>query len=412
VFVFLVLSTAAWAWQEPQAKPQPDLSDQVRQRMAANLAGLPNYTCLETIDRTLRRQPAKKVLFRDRIRMEVAFIAASEMFSWPGAADFEADLLDQLPPTGASGAGGFGGWTRSLFGPSAPGLAVGGECMVEGRRGLKYNFSVPVEASKYAVTFGGRAALLPYNGYLCVDADASQIMELAVHAEQVPQPVATMSETIHYGRTRIGAADFLLPMDHELTVTDLEGKENRSFTHFTACREYTAESSIVFDTEHRAAAPPPTKVEELHLPDGIQLELLLETPINSEESAVGDPIAARLDRAVNFSGVAIPKGATVSGRIVGLEQYLEPEGYFIVSLEFTSLTFGDKRAQFHARLVGPRPHEDRRLEINGVNMEHSMPNGLDILDSAPGAGVFRVQAGKLRLSRGLHMTWKTESGKQ
>jgi hypothetical protein len=178
-FVFLVLSTAAWAWQEPNAKPQPDLSRQIRQRMAANLAGLPNYTCLETIDRALHRQPAKKLLFRDRIRMEVAFIAASEMFSWPGAAHFEADLLDQLPPTGASGAGGFGGWTRSLFGPSAPDLAGGGECMVEGRRGLKYNFSVPVEASKYAVTSGGRAALLPYKGYLCVDADALQIMELA-----------------------------------------------------------------------------------------------------------------------------------------------------------------------------------------------------------------------------------------
>jgi hypothetical protein len=102
VFVFLVLSIAAWAWQEPNAKPQPDLSLQMRQRMAANLAGLKNYTCLETIDRNLR-QSAKKLLFRDRIRMEVAFIAASEMFSWPGAAGFEADLLDRLPPTGASG---------------------------------------------------------------------------------------------------------------------------------------------------------------------------------------------------------------------------------------------------------------------------------------------------------------------
>jgi hypothetical protein len=221
--------------------------------------------------------------------------------------------------------------------------------------------------------------------------------------------VATLSETIHYGRARIGEADFLLPLDHELTVTDLEGKENRSFTRFTACRGYTAESSIAFDTEHRAAAVPPAKVEEWHLPDGVQLELLLETPIRSEESAVGDAITARLDRAINSSGVAIPKGATVSGRIVGLEQYFEPEDYFIVSLEFTSLTFGDKRAQFRARLVGPRLHEDRRLEINGVNMEHSIPSGLDILDSVPGAGVFCVPAGKLRLGRGLQMTWKTTS---
>jgi hypothetical protein len=42
-------------------------------------------------------------------------------------------------------------------------------------------------------------------------------------------------------------------------------------------------------------------------------------------------------------------------------------------------------------------------------MDHPIPSGLDILDSAPATGVFRVLAGKLRLSRGLQMTWKTIS---
>jgi hypothetical protein len=78
------------------------------------------------------------------IRMEVAFVKASEMFSWPGAADFETNILEKLPPTGA---GGFGGWTRSLFGQTP---AHGDECTVEGRHGLGYNFSVPAESSNYA----------------------------------------------------------------------------------------------------------------------------------------------------------------------------------------------------------------------------------------------------------------------
>jgi len=407
VLIFVAISSTAWGWQEPQADLQLALSGQIRQRMAANLAGLPNYTCLETIDRAVRRQSGKKLLFRDRIHMEVAFIEAREMFSWPGAGDFEADLLEKVPQIGARGAGGFGGWTRSLFGSSAPGLTGGGECMVEGRRGLRYNFSVPVAASKYAVLSGGRAAVMPYKGYLCVDADALQIMELAVQAEELPPPVAAMSETIHYGRTRIGASEFLLPTDHELTVTDLEGKENRSLTHFTACREFTAESSIAFDTEHRAAAVPETKVGELRLPDGVQLDLELETPIRSEDSAVGDPIAARLNRAIHLSGVAIPKGATVSGRIAGLEQYFEPEDYFIVGLEFTSLIIGDKRAQFRAELVGPLPHEDGRVDLTGVNREPTTSSGLDIVDAA--SGEFRVRGGRLRLTRGQRMVWKTWS---
>lgn len=409
VFVFLVLSIPVWAWQEPQANPQLALSSQIRQRMAANLASLPNYTCLESIDRTVRRQSAKKLLFRDRIHIEVAFIEANEMFSWPGAADFEPDIFQKLPEVGASGAGGFGGWTRSLFGPSGPSLVSAGECMVEGRRGLRYNFSVPLLSSNYAITFQGRETVLPYTGYLCVEPDALEIMLLEVHAEQTPQPVAAMSETIHYRRTRIGTADFLLPQDHELNVTDLEGTENRNLTRFTACRGYTAESSIAFDTEHAAAPVTQTKTEELHLPAGITLELNLDTPIAYEESAVGDPIAAKLSRSVEFSGVSIPKGAAVSGRILGLEQYFEPEDYFLVSLEFTSLTFGGKRALFRAKLVGPRLHQDRRLDVTGTNMEPSDPSGLDIEDSAPGAGVFRVRGGKLRLSRGLRTIWKTQS---
>lgn len=418
-FFFLILSTPAWAWQAPQANPQLALSSEIRQRMAANLATLPNYTCLETIDRTVRRKAAKKLLFRDRIHIEVAFIEGGEMFSWPGAASFEPDLRQKLPEAGASGAGAFGGWTRNLFGPSGPSFVRAGECMVEGRRGVGYNFSVPVLSSNYAFEFGSHKAILPYSGSVCVDPDAFEIMLLEIRAEQTPPPVAAMSETIHYARTRIGAADFLLPQDHELTVTDLEGKENRNLTRFTACREYTTESSISFDTERTAPTVPRAKVEELHVPAGISLDLKLETPIAFEESAVGDPIAARLNRAVNSPGVSIPKGATVSGRIRGLEQYFEPENYFIVSLEFSSLTFGGKRALFRAELVGPRLREDRRLELRGMPTESgisapaslSAPAGLDIEDSSPGTGAFRVREGRLRLSRGLRMIWKTQSGK-
>ena len=51
------------------------------------------------------------------------------------------------------------------------------------------------------------------------------------------------------------------------------------------------------------------------------MDLKLETPITSEDSAVGDPVTAQLNRAIEVSGVSIPKGATVDGRIKALEQY-------------------------------------------------------------------------------------------
>jgi hypothetical protein len=393
---------------------------QARQRMAANLASLPNYTCLEGIDRSVRRVANQKLMFRDRIHLEVAFIEANEMFSWPGSGSFESDLLEQIPQVGASGAGGFGGWTRTLFGPSAPDFTYAGECMVEGRRGSRYTFRVPAKSSAYEVRSERGVAMSPYSGSVCIDPGSLDVMLLEITTGQTPPPVGSISESIHYGRARIGTADFLLPRDHELIVTDLEGNENRNLTRFTSCREYASQSSISFDMEHPAASGPQVKVEELQIPPGISMELKLETPITFEESAVGDPITARLDRAIKESGVSIPKGATVSGRIRGLEQYFEPEKYFLVSMEFSSLTFGDNRARFRALLLGPRLQGQKRLDSSGMAAEsdvatpgapHSEAGGFDIDPSSPSPGAFRVWGGRLRLSRGLRMIWQTESEK-
>lgn len=404
-------------WPTPQTEPQTALIHRAGQRMSANLASLPNYTCVERIERSVRRRADQKLLFRDRIHLEVAFIEANEMFSWAGSDRFAPDLLEQLPQAGASSAGSFGGWTRALFGPSAPDFVYAGECTVEGHGGSKYTFHVSAESSNYEVGAGGQGAKAPYSGSVCIDPGSSDIMLLEIRADQTPPPIVAISESIHYARDRIGSADFLLPQDDDLTVSDQEGSESRNLTQFTACREYTTQSSISFDTEHAAAPAPQTKVEEIHLPGGISLDLKLETPVTSEESAVGDPITARLDHAIKRPGVLIPKGAIVSGRIRGLEEYLEPEKSFLVILEFSSVTFSDKRALFRARLVGPRPQTLTRLDSSGMAQESGIAvpgsivrsgSGFDIDDSSPGSGTFRVHGGSLRLNRGLYMIWETQ----
>ena len=133
----------------------------------------------------------------------------------------------------------------------------------------------------------------------------------------------------------------------------------------------------------------------------------------SEDFAVGDPITARLNRAIGASGVFIPKGATLSGRVWELEQYYRPEKAFVVGLEFSSLTFAGGRALFHARLVGPRLAIKKRLDSNAMGMEttataHTEETGLEIDDSSP-RGTFRVWGGSLRLTRGFHIILETQN---
>ena len=404
--LLLFLSISTRAWQEPQ----PGLVGRVRQRMTENLARLPNYTCLETIERSVHRQVKEKLVFRDRIHFEVGFIEAREMFAWPGSSHFEPDFLQQIPQAGVSGIGSFGGWTHTLFGPSAPSFNYAGECAADGRRGFRYNFRVPLSSSAYEIRFEGHAARSAYAGSLCLDPDALDVMVLEVRAEQIPLLVAAVSDVIHYGRIRIGSGEFLLPQQDELTMTDIEGNVNRNLTRFTACRQYASESSLSFADDPTAGTVPQGKTRELKLPGGILLDLKLETPIASEGSAVGDPVTARLNRAIEASGVSIPKGATAAGRISALEQYYEPEKHFSVGLEFSSLTFAGGRALFHARLVGPRLAGERRLD--SIATGHTHERGLDIDDSSSRAGAFRVRGGSLRLTRGFHMIFETQEGNQ
>ena len=61
----------------------------IKQRMAQNLSRMPDYTCLETIERfrSVPRSEALKLV--DTLRLEVAHVGIKELYSWPGAQRFE-----------------------------------------------------------------------------------------------------------------------------------------------------------------------------------------------------------------------------------------------------------------------------------------------------------------------------------
>jgi VWFA-related protein len=404
-----VLTCAA---QELQRSRELELLSRVQQRMAENLDRLPDYFCQETIERSAKL-PRQNLIFRDRIRLDVAYIGLKEMFAWPGSAKFEYSSPDKMISGGASGFGSFGSWTHSLFRSSAPVLAYSGEHIIGGRRMLQYNFQVPLAGSTYKVNVRGRAAIVPYSGSIWIDPELLEMLRLEVRAGQSGLPVVSVTNVIDYARTLIGSAEFLLPQSAELIMLDAEGNEHRNLTRLTGCRQYTAESSVSFDLP--AAAPAAvSEARELTLPAGITLEAKLESPISFEQSAVGDQITARLDRAVNAGSLSLPKGATLSGRIRRLEQYGEPAKLYIVGLEFSSVALANTRVRFRARLTGPllkvwerkepafygAPPTSRGIESSGLDIDSS--------DPLSPHGVFRIWGNRLRLSRGLRMIWETQ----
>jgi hypothetical protein len=103
-----VCLTVAALSVHPRAVAQPaGLLERVRTQMASNLARLPDYTCLQTIQRMERRIPARRFELMDTVRLEVALIGGNELFSWPGATAFDDNDVLQIVPVGLIGKGNF-----------------------------------------------------------------------------------------------------------------------------------------------------------------------------------------------------------------------------------------------------------------------------------------------------------------
>jgi hypothetical protein len=141
----------------------------------------------------------------------------------------------------------------------------------------------------------------------------------------------------------------------------------------------------------------------------VRLVLRLEQRISTGESAAGDQILARLDRAVTSGTVLLPKGTRVLGRIRRLEQHYSSPPSILVGLQFLEVEAKDGGVMFNAHLTGPQATSDLMIVgRNGPEIELGSA-GLNIEDdgTSTGVGTFRVPGKNLRLQRGFRMLWET-----
>jgi len=398
-------------------KPEVLLLARVKLKMEETLRRQPDYTCMETIQRSVRRAPARRYRLIDTLRLEVAIVEGKEMFSWPGAREFRTTDPREMVPSGTIGTGYFALHARAVFVSNVARFTYVGREEIGGRLCERFDYSVPLMWSGYRLRVGDRSAIVAYSGSFWADAKTYDLVRLDIHAEQIPASLGL--EAVHtileYGRVPIGGHDFLLPRRAVTTLTQTNGDENRNETLFADCRQYTGESFLSFAPPPKdlpAPAPPPETVE---LPVGLRFEIALETGIE-ETTPVGTILQARLTRdAKRKRRVILPKGARVTGRLLHLEQIGGGSGYFVVAVGLESVEFGRKRAELRARLIrfpsyvggGQRP-----LVASGTlqRMGNWELVRLPQLETLPGAGVFYVKGGKLHIPAGSRMVWQVAAG--
>ena len=406
----LALIVAAAYGAAAQIDAGLELWGRVRQHVSAGFDGLPNYTCQETMERSIHA-PTGQIEFRERLRLEVLITKATELFAWPGSTDFSQEALESWIRAGAIGNGNFAAELHNLFVTPAATVKYAGLETRDQRALHRFDFYTPLLSSRYSLAVHGRSAITAFSGSFWVDKESLDIVRLETRAEDIP-PLLDCSkayESVTYGRIRLGVDQRVLASAAELVMVTLDGRESRNTIAFSKCHHYAAETSLSFAASPDLAAPAPAQ-PELGLPAGVALALRLEQPILIGESAAGDPIVARLDKTVTSGKMTLPKGTRMLGRIRRLEQHFTSPAAIVVGLQFFAAETPEGRITFSAHLTGPRARPDVTRMVNGkIEIEPGVA-GVDIEDdgASTGVGSFRVPGKELRLQRGFRTLWQTQ----
>ncbi len=414
-----VAATAILACVAALCGGSDDLIEKIRAHVAADLERLPNYTCRQTIERFFRPLESTKFEKLDTVRVEVALIGNKELYAWPGSARFEETSIDQLiTGQGAIGSGMFALHLRNLFVNPGPEFTRRGETDLDGIRAVRFDFEVPLQRSQYF--FGDRAnsARVGYRGSFWAGASILDLLRLEIHVDEVPPPIEIKSGSnkMDYARVRLGDSDFLLPKSAEMSMLT-SGGEWMNRTRFDGCRHYVGESVLSFG-DIATSAETTKAVQDVVFPRGALVDMVLQTPIDCDKSAIGDPLEAALLRPVKTlpHGTALPKGAVFRGRVTRVEnrRARARTEYCVIGLTLGAGEAPGIRAAFSGTLEAAGISATRAYYVPfsglgqaNIGMWSSVPN--ETAPPRPNEGVFYIRGAKPRITAGFRLLWRTNS---
>ena len=393
------------------------LLERIRQQAQANLLRMPDYLCLETVER--ERRPRPEVAFEpvDTIRLQVAVAGEKELFAWPDSARLEQDDITQLVRHGAIGTGSFALLAQNVFVSGGADFRFLGEEILRGRPAYRYDYAMPIERSGYRLRVQTYETRVPFHGAFWVDAENLDLMRLQVEVDEIPPSLDLLrsSKVMDYQRVPIGAGEFLLPAFAELNMLGARGDASRNRIRFGGCRQFVSESTISFDDFTEGSRPASAEQKRgPALPPGTILELVLASPIDLGNAAVGDVVQAVLARPVQDGrNVLVPAGAVARGRLVRLERYRTPIDHYVIGLTLNTLETGGAKIPFTATMQKAGPHSALVKESKGLNPTFNARNrrpSMQILvnEVQRGLGILHWRASEREIAKGLKMLWELE----
>jgi hypothetical protein len=382
---------------------------------------IPNYTCVETVERNFyaplasnlpracrvileqRLHPSPDLVLRfrstDRLRFDVAMLPQGEIFSWVGASRFEDRGIAQLVRRGPMGTGAFGSFLTVVFDQDVKEFVFQKVIEEDRRKFLEYAFDVPAADSHYRVQVDDFWIHTPYSGTFQVDAASGTVVRFAARTAELPEAAGScMTDTaLELAKVHIGTSDFLLTQKARQRFIAPNGQEIENTTTLADCREYLGESKVTFETSDPGPAPHKRPAEERPrvFSPGLRFGLALARPIDSTTAAAGDGFEARLVTPLRDSrnGLAAAAGALIRGRIVRVEAIHTKPAELVMVLRPETVEVGNRAVEIRAMPDSSGKGKRTPIELPEPGEEH--------------AGVFRFAGDRVVVPLFFRSDWHT-----
>jgi VWFA-related protein len=386
------------------------------------LTQIPNYTCLETVQRSVQKPRASAFSPIDIVLLEVSTVGDKELLAWPGARRFEEGNVSSFASGGMIGSGVFASHARNVFLLETTTMQYHGDEEGSGRMLARFDFRVPEAWSGYQIQANGASAKVGTAGSFWIDPASLELVRMEVRAGDIPAAIGIeRTETdIDYAPVRIGDSDILLPQAAKILVALPSGEVRRNDIQFSHCHEYFTESTIRFDMPDTTAARPAQQRQTVDLPAGLTVSIEMDTAVDSATAHIGDILRGHVTSDVRRKGKTIvPKGAIATGRVRGIERLRAPKSAVDLTIEIAELEWENSRAQFYGELLpsaSSRDRENASLSLPSIN--GGVPDAVAVAhagDAAetvhapqiPGTGVLHLTGKQLRIAAGFRMDWRT-----
>jgi hypothetical protein len=408
----ILLAVLPWgASAQDLLPPGVLLLSRIKRHVREELTHLPDYTCLETIER-YRSGPSGKGGLKpmDTVRVEVLYTGKEEYFAAPGERNFRDANPAAYAAGGLNGTGIFALHLRTLFVNDNGMSSYRGEEEIEGHRTVRYEYHIPVNLSGYTIQLPEGSGNVAIRGSFWADPESLDVVRLDVEAYDIPPslPLAEAVSIMHYGRMKIGDRSVMLPQIAEVALKRTNGEASRNVMEFTHCRSFHAESSVSFEATGLpggsvATGLPQAQETDTPAPPGLTITLGLTGSLNQDD-LVGEQIEARVLGNVMVKGkLAISEGTVVRGRIRTLQKSADAPGYTVVALEFMELEADGHVRRFFADLQDVDSAAGATRSVGGLT-----GTPLVTMMALPGVGSFFVHGDKFELPKGFRTVWKTK----